>query len=647
MSLRSKIVLILACVIGLYGLVGSLVQGRIFRGRFREIERAHAVEDLERVLQAFAAEVSDVDALCRRWAAWDDTRGFLTGTDREAYASSNLGPESLARQGIDLLYFLGPDRQGSNRVVWGTIVDPETRAPLALRDFPRESLLSSHPLLGRAPWLNPDSAQDVGPPLGFLLTEREWPLIVSAHPIVGSDGRGEPSGTLVLGRFLGAGVRDRLRAQTRVDFDAWQVDGRSSLPHAVSAVLDQVTGSSEPLVTGDGDELLVYGPFSDLRRRPEILVGARVSRQVTATGEVALSFGLVSTIAGGFVLLLALTWLLQRIVLAPLSKLTEHAVRIGSEEDFRAKLGLERDDEIGTLSREFDGMMAKLEQARSELVDTARSAGKSEIATGILHNVGNVLNSVNVSALMVGQIADEMSLGDLEQISRILEENQEDLARFVTSDARGKHLQPFLAAITEQLGKERASLMSELSTLSQGVEHICELIKSQQSFATKTTLEEELQLAVRMDEALRITQQACAPDPDLVVVRDYEELPDVLVDKHRLLEILVNLVQNARQAMLGEYPRKVLTVSIARHGDRARLTVSDTGMGIEPEVLTKIFNLGFTTKPRGHGYGLHTAANAATEMGGSLRAESDGPGCGARFVLELPLKTRASVGGAA
>lgn len=646
MSLRSKIVLILVVVVGFYGLVTDQVQRHVFSGRFEEVELREAREDLERVYEALEAEIDDVDDLALRWASWDDARDFLRGEGTEEFERSNLRPEFLARRGIDLLYFLGPVTNAEARVRWSDLRDPDSRAAMSLRDFPTGSFLATHPLLVRADWQK--EAGNVERPVGILLTEAELPLIVSTHAVVGSDGTGEPVGTLVLGRFLGAGVRERLSQQTCVPFETWQVDGRSQLDEGARAVLDEATGSTEPVVRVFDDETLhVYGTFSDLRHRPEILLRASVDRGVTGTGATAMSFGLVSNIAGGFVMLLALTFLLQRIVLAPLSRLTAHAVRIGQEEDFRAKLAMDRNDEIGTLSREFDGMMEKLEQARSELVDTARSAGKSEIAAGILHNVGNVLNSVNISTALITQLVEDMSVDDLEKVSEILGEHRDDLGRFVTEDPQGQHLAPFLTAISGKLGEERLSVVQELASLSNGIEHICELIKSQQSFAVKTALEEELQLSERLEEAIRITQQASHQDPDLVIVREYEELPDVLVDKHRLLEILVNLVQNARQSMWESEAPSTLRLSVRREGERVRIRVSDSGAGIPAEVLPKIFNLGFTTKERGHGYGLHTAANAATEMGGFLSAESDGPGRGATFTLDLPMKSRIRAGGAA
>jgi signal transduction histidine kinase len=291
-------------------------------------------------------------------------------------------------------------------------------------------------------------------------------------------------------------------------------------------------------------------------------------------------------------------------------------------------------------------MLEKLAKSRAQVVKTARLAGMSQIASGVLHNVGNVLNSVNISASTVAQRLETMSLEELRRIDTILEDKKDVLPDFIRDDPKGKHLQPFIHALTTQLGQERDSILAEVSSLNDGIDHICELIKSQQSYAIKADLVEPLDLGEKMDEAFEITGTAIAVDPDIQVVREYEALPEVMLDRHRLAEVLVNLIQNARQAMeeAGTNPKR-LTLCVAGHGDeRVRLEVRDNGPGIEPENITRIFNLGFTTRKVGHGYGLHTAANAAVEMGGTLTARSDGAGHGATLVLELPLRVATALG---
>jgi C4-dicarboxylate-specific signal transduction histidine kinase len=144
-----------------------------------------------------------------------------------------------------------------------------------------------------------------------------------------------------------------------------------------------------------------------------------------------------------------------------------------------------------------------------------------------------------------------------------------------------------------------------------------------------------------VEDALRINT-AAFDRHRIEVVREFDEaMPSVSADRHKALQILINLISNAKYAMdeqSSDEKRMVIRIGPASP-DRVKVTVSDSGIGIAPENLIKIFNYGFTTKKNGHGFGLHSCANAAKEMGGSITAHSDGPGRGATFILELPVAT--------
>jgi signal transduction histidine kinase len=252
--------------------------------------------------------------------------------------------------------------------------------------------------------------------------------------------------------------------------------------------------------------------------------------------------------------------------------------------------------------------------------------------------MGNVLNSVNISAAVVSRQIEDLSLGDLEGIAEALEEHKDDLADFVARDARGQHLRALLNALSSQLSDERQGLAEEIQTLSEGIEHICDLIRCQQGRADLIDRSEKVRLGDRLEEALRITNHGLGTDASLEVVREFDEADCIETDKNSLLEILVNLVQNARQSMTMS-PSNVNRLVLRVHRSspaRVLIEIEDTGVGITPECMGKVFDLGFTTKKEGHGYGLHTAAIAAREMGGALWASSAGEGCGATFTLELP-----------
>ncbi|QDV09035.1 Sensor histidine kinase TmoS [Planctomycetes bacterium Poly30] len=632
MSLSTKIAAILTALILSLSIVGGFVQNRAFSSLFENIETAEADKDLRRVKNAIRSEVDEVSRIAQTYAVSDPAAEFLQDArSRPGFVQEHLTPRKLQGAAIDLLFFCDLD----GRVMASQVIEPKTGEPIDLLEFPRSELSPSHALLSYFAAGSPDVK---GIDHSGILSTEKGPLLASSQVVTGEGVK--KRGYVIVGRFLRDGLSDRVEQRTEVEFAAWQLDRKAALPPDVAAVFDEVTSSPAPILetSGDGKSLSIYASIDGLRGIPELIIRAKVDRDITAAGKTALLSGAITDATLGLVILLALLYIVNRVVLKPVKALTDHAVRTGLDENFRAKFGMEREDEIGVLASEFDQMMAKLEQARSALVETARTAGMSEIATGILHNVGNVLNSVNISASLVSQRVDGLCIDDLERLSEVLTENKEDLPRFLAEDPRGQHIQPFLSALVVQLAEEQKCIRTEVTSLSDGIDHICELIKSQQSLAKGTKLVEPTDLSERVDEALRITQRVQGVDPELVVVRRYDDLQNIKLDKHKLLEILVNLVQNARQAMYSvSGPRELILEIRAKGEDQVFIAVQDSGIGIEKDDLTRVFNMGFTTREEGHGFGLHSSVNAATEMGGRLYATSEGRGRGARFVLELPM----------
>ncbi|WNG51391.1 PAS domain-containing protein [Archangium minus] len=286
---------------------------------------------------------------------------------------------------------------------------------------------------------------------------------------------------------------------------------------------------------------------------------------------------------------------------------------------------------------------ARLSELHRGLVDASRLAGMAEVATGVLHNVGNTLNSVNVSANLLGERLRGMRVAGLEKGVRLLREHEADPGTFLTSDPRGRTLPAYLESATAQLVKERDAILAELRTLSDGVEHIRTVVGMQQQYARFSGVVEKVSLPELLDGALRL-QATAFQRLHIEVRREYAAVPPVWVDRHKLFQILLNLLSNARHAMQ-ESGRAdpCLTIRVEPGGEgRLRISVVDNGVGIAPENLPRLFTHGFTTKKDGHGFGLHTSALAAEELGGVLSCESPGRGQGATFTLELPLQTLAA-----
>jgi PAS domain S-box-containing protein len=283
---------------------------------------------------------------------------------------------------------------------------------------------------------------------------------------------------------------------------------------------------------------------------------------------------------------------------------------------------------------------AALKKAHQALVDLSHQAGMAEIATSVLHNVGNVLNSVNVSTgLLVGSVKKSRA-SSLARVVALLEDHAHDLGAFITQDSRGKHVPAHLAQLAEHLQGEQEANVHELELLRRNVEHIKQIVAMQQNYASFGGVKEMVNVVHLVEDSLSIDEGAFRRH-EVEVVREFEEVPPLNGEKHKILQILVNLLRNAKYACHdSKRADKRVTVRVTNGEGRVRIAVIDNGVGIPSENLTRIFNHGFTTRKGGHGFGLHSGALAAREMGGSLTAHSDGPGQGATFTLELPGPTR-------
>jgi PAS domain S-box-containing protein len=280
----------------------------------------------------------------------------------------------------------------------------------------------------------------------------------------------------------------------------------------------------------------------------------------------------------------------------------------------------------------------ELEMLNRRLLESSRHAGMAEVATGVLHNVGNVLNSVNVSSTLICDQVRNSKASRLKDVVLLLNKNADNLGSFIVNDPKGKIIPGYLTTLSERLTAEQQDLLKELELLTKNIEHIKEIVAMQQNYARVSGIIESLSIKNLMEDALQMNAAALSRH-GIMVSRNYEEVPLIAVDKHKILQIFVNLIRNAKYAIDAAARRdKRIEISITvNEHQRVIVTVKDNGIGIAPDNLTRIFSHGFTTKKDGHGFGLHSGALAAKEMGGSLAAHSEGPGTGATFTLELPL----------
>ncbi|SHJ93937.1 GAF domain-containing protein [Malonomonas rubra DSM 5091] len=281
----------------------------------------------------------------------------------------------------------------------------------------------------------------------------------------------------------------------------------------------------------------------------------------------------------------------------------------------------------------------ELAEAQSSLVEMSRAAGMAEVATGVLHNVGNVLNSVNVSCNLIVEQLNKSRVENVEKVAELIKENEQNLAQYLTADERGRQIPEYLISLAPVLKKEHSLIANETASLRERIDHIKEIVSMQQNYGQVYGVYESITPSILMEDALRLNEDSLLKH-EITVNREYEKVELIVTDKHRVLQVLLNLVQNATYACsYSKNATKIVTVRLSAHGnDFVAFQVQDNGVGIQPENLTKIFHHGFTTRKDGHGFGLHSGAITAKELGGSLTVQSDGIDKGATFTLILPTK---------
>ncbi len=314
---------------------------------------------------------------------------------------------------------------------------------------------------------------------------------------------------------------------------------------------------------------------------------------------------------------------------------------------FVSKLPLrdENDNIIGTfgISRNITEQKLtelKLQETNQQLVEASRRAGMAEIATNVIHNVGNVLTSVKVAAAHSDEICSKIQFEKINRVADLIEEHANDEVFFQEGN-RGNHIPDYLRGLAEHFRCEQEKVRNELADTHRHLEHISNIVAQQQKHTQGSRVIETVDLSELISDAI-VMSSSSLKRHNIKLIRDFEEGLLTETDKHRVLQIIVNLIRNAKHSCLDSTTApRLIRVSVRSSSDESfSISISDNGVGIAKENIVKLFTHGFTTRKQGKGYGLHSGANSARELGGSLSVRSEGPGLGATFVLTLPGKLK-------
>jgi len=627
MSLQGKILVIVLVVVSLYAALDYASQRFFILPSFIALEHNEAEIKMRRCVGALRREISNLDKLTKNWAASDEAYEFVKNKN-SAYSSTNLGIDSLERNKLNVIYIC--DIAG--KVVWGEVRDPETREIMQLDELPAGSWSETHLLLAH---------KTIQSSIAGIFLTQTGPMVVASRPIITSIGEGPVRGTLITGRFLCEGVFEAIAAKMAVDIKVWTVSDGTIPAEEKDVFINRINAESQFHTREVGDDFLrVYTSFADIRGVPALLMRADIPRDIRAKGiSELMRSSLLSNLTAGLSVVLVLFLLLRWTVIAPIAKLTNHALAIGKSKDVSARLSMQRTDEIGTLAQEFDHMVEQLAKARKKLLEQSYYSGMSEMASGVLHNVRNLLTPMVSRIDRLRHKLAEAPLGKIEMA-------QANLAKASPSSQSQNDLINFITLASERLVTVVREVKEQLDDVAGRLTQIEQILFRQGKFESTEPFGEKVRLDELVPDSIGSLPDGAREEISIEIDPCIGEVEPLTTSRIALLQVFNNILVNAVESIhkagsiRGEICIRAETDQIDG-ADMIHIRIGDNGAGIDPRRLKHIFERGFSTRQGSpSGIGLHWCANVISKMNGRIYAESDGTGRGACFHILLPVSRK-------
>ena len=646
MSLQTKILLSVFVFVSLYAVLDYASQYFFVLPSFISLERTQAENSMRHCVAALKRKITNLDKSTGEWAARDDTYQFVkernddyisTNPVIKSFTNNNLGTPAMKKRGwqsLNLIYIC--DIKGE--VVWGKIRDIETKQTIQLDEFPAGVWPETHPLLGHKT-VESSTA-------GIFITER-GPMLVASRPVITSKNEGPIRGTLIMGRFLNDNVLNEVTEQAAVDLKVWTIANGSipGFPAKERDVLNHIKTESEFYTRELSNNLLhVYTMFSDIQGTPALLMRADIPRDIRAKGIAGLiRSNFLSNLTAGLFVLLVLLLLLRSTVVSPIRKLTSYAIATGKSDNISARFTMERSDEIGTLAQEFRHMVEQLAKSRRKFAEQSYHLGRAEVASGILHNVRNVLTPMISRIDGLRQKLREVPIGKIETA-------QTELTNGNPSGERKEELTRFISIANKSLASLMKETKDKLKSVAKQVAQIEEMLDEQSKFSHTELPTEEVNLDKLVRGSVALLPNDLCDSISIEIDPSIKGIEPIMTYSITLLQVFNNILINAAESIhrAGSIRSEIRIRAEADEIDGVNMVhvqISDNGEGIEPDNLTRVFERGFSTKTRRNvpsGIGLHWCANTIASMNGRIYAESEGRGHGACFHILIPAshKTR-------
>ncbi len=588
-SLRSKLVLSLAAMFFVFLTIDEMVRQQVIKPEFAALERSGAIRDANRVMAAMHAKVDHLSDLAALWAnRIEDGYSVPASDDIHDWDGQNWVAIVSPEGSWEWL------RRGRNEQFDGN-PDPDRFSSITTRCFGSDEPQSS----------------------GMARIADQSLVMYATVTIEAPEGQRGENRHLVVGRTIDRAMVEMLRKQTQVDFSLQSLRTRDP---------------AQKLTVWEADDsiLVVEIQLSGLDNEQLANIYVQVPRDITAHSSHTTSMARNSFIFGSVGALLMLLLLLQRIVIGPLTAIREHSERVAETGFDTAPLVLRGNDEIGELAGAFDNMMHRLGDTQTQLAEASRAAGRSQVASTVIHNVGNVLTNVN-SLLDVA--SDRVEGLRIEPLSKLAERLRCEESGDGLIEATPKYLE----GLADSLDHDRDTIFQLISTLHDNIRHIHDVIRDQQRHTGHDLDPTRVSVIEVINEAIGCCRARLDQDSIEVNVLCHKDMA-VNSDHSLLLQSMINVIGNARNALRDREGQRRLSIDVNVEDDMAVIRFKDNGQGMTEETLNRVFDAHFTTRKSGSGLGLHFCANSIRKLGGTIHAESDGPDRGATFVFQLPIQ---------
>jgi signal transduction histidine kinase len=617
MNTSTRLALTLAVISCFGALLVATVQRAVLSADYTALQERKATDDLQRSRERVIAELESLGSTTSDWAFWDDTYGFVQDKNPK-YADINLRDTIFDTTSVEYLCMI--NRAG--RVVFQRTQSPDGLISSEIKGFnPLD--LNVNELVERA------GAKPSKVELRAVINTSSGPFALSARPILTSDKAGPFAGTLIFGKYLTANDVHRVSEQLRVPF---QLVTQSLVSGKVSRAGKLFSPKSAK------DVYVGLVPLPNATSYESVYVKSETVPDIAAGGQAAMRWTTISLLFLAFLTALASILASLNLVTLPLAALAKGLDRAQLRTGLQIKPSLlARRDEVGTLAQALQAMVNRMDNYQQKLILSSRESGMAQVAKGILHNAGNVLNSISVSTAKLQEAVPAESAPGLSKASKMLD----DLASSNDLDAERERLRKLSRYLEEcdTVARERdAVLRAEIQSLAVAVECMSTVIDAHQVLSSRDYHTVEVSIDRAVDAAAGALEPALAAD-GIKVQTSHESIDVVTIDETRFAQIISNLLTNAGHA-LRKQPMEDRRIEIKTSFNKTDCTVvvEDTGVGMDAETLARIFENGFSTKGPNRGFGLHYCATTAMEMGGRLTAESDGIGRGSRFILTFPIQ---------